>query len=108
MRSTIDFCLNGERVSVPAAQGTRTLLTWLREERRLTGTKEGCAEGDCGACTALLDGRPVNTCLLLAGALDGGALVTVEGLAGGHPAQRAMVECHGSQCGFCTPGIVMA
>ncbi len=108
MRTTIEFFLNGERVSLLAKDARRTVLTWLREERRLTGTKEGCAEGDCGACTAVLDGLPVNTCLLLAGALDGKALTTVEGLGGEHPAQRAMVECHGSQCGFCTPGFVMA
>jgi xanthine dehydrogenase small subunit len=108
MRATIDFLLNGERVSLPGSLGTRTVLTWLREERRLTGTKEGCAEGDCGACTAVLDGLPVNTCILFLGALDGKALVTVEGLRGNHPVQRAMVECHGSQCGFCTPGFVMA
>ena len=108
MRTTIEFLLNGERVCVPAKDARRTVLTWLREERRLTGTKEGCAEGDCGACTAVLDGRPVNTCILLAGTLDGKSLTTVEGLGGRHPAQRAMVECHGSQCGFCTPGFVMA
>ncbi len=108
MRATLEFFLNGERVSLPGGQGGRTVLTWLREERRLTGTKEGCAEGDCGACTAVLDGLPVNTCLLFLGALDGKALTTVEGLGGDHPVQRAMVECHGSQCGFCTPGFVMA
>ena len=108
MRTTIEFLLNGERVSLPGKDARRTVLTWLREERRLTGTKEGCAEGDCGACTAVLSGRPVNTCILLVGALDGQALTTVEGLGGEHPAQRAMVECHGSQCGFCTPGFVMA
>jgi xanthine dehydrogenase small subunit len=108
MRSTIDFLLNGSRVSLPAESAGRTVLAWLREERRLTGTKEGCAEGDCGACTALVDGLPVATCILPAGALDGKSLATVEGLGGGHPAQRAMVECHGSQCGFCTPGFVMA
>jgi xanthine dehydrogenase small subunit len=108
MRTTIEFFLNGERVSLPQAQAGRTVLAWLREERRLTGSKEGCAEGDCGACTAALDARPVNTCILPLGALDGKALVTVEGLGGGHPVQRAMAECHGSQCGFCTPGFVMA
>jgi xanthine dehydrogenase small subunit len=107
MRSTIDFCLNGERVSVPAAQGTRTLLAWLREERRLTGTKEGCAEGDCGACTVVVDALPLCSCIYLLGCLDGKSLTTVEGLED-HPAQRAMIECHGSQCGFCTPGFVMA
>jgi xanthine dehydrogenase small subunit len=108
MRATLEFFLNRERVSLPAAAGGRTVLSWLREERRLVGTKEGCAEGDCGACTAVLDGLPVNTCILFLGALDGRALTTVEGLGGGHPVQRAMVECHGSQCGFCTPGFVMA
>jgi xanthine dehydrogenase small subunit len=108
MRTTIEFFLNGEHVSLPQAQAGRTVLAWLREERRLTGSKEGCAEGDCGACTAALDARPVNTCILPVGALDGKALVTVEGLGGDHPVQRAMAECHGSQCGFCTPGFVMA
>jgi xanthine dehydrogenase small subunit len=107
MRAVIDFSLNGNRVRVPASAGTRTLLAWLREERRLTGTKEGCAEGDCGACTVLIDAAPVCSCIYLLGCLDGKALVTVEGLKD-HPAQRAMVECHGSQCGFCTPGFVMA
>ena len=117
MRATLEFYLNGERVSLPAEQGARTVLAWLREERRLTGTKEGCAEGDCGACTAVVSelrpgGKtvhlPVNTCILFLGMLDGKALTTVEHLGGTHPAQRAMVECHGSQCGFCTPGFVMS
>jgi xanthine dehydrogenase small subunit len=108
MRTTIEFLLNGERVALPETHAGRSVLAWLREERRLTGSKEGCAEGDCGACTAVLDGRPVTTCILLLGALDGKALTTVEGLGGNHPVQRAMAECHGSQCGFCTPGFVMA
>ena len=107
MRATIDFLLNGEPVSLDAAQGMRTLLTWLREARGLTGTKEGCAEGDCGACTVVVDDLPVCSCIYPIGCLDGKALTTVEGLQN-HPAQRAMVECHGSQCGFCTPGFVMA
>jgi xanthine dehydrogenase small subunit len=116
MREAIDFFLNGERVSVRDADPRRTVLTWLREARRLVGTKEGCAEGDCGACTAVvseLDGAgklrylPVNTCIMSLGALDGRELITVEALEQ-HPVQQAMVECHGSQCGFCTPGFVMA
>jgi xanthine dehydrogenase small subunit len=121
-RTTIDFTLNGERVSLSDEDPTRTVLTWLREDRRLTGTKEGCAEGDCGACTVVLAERnadgalryvAANACILFLGALDGRELITVEGLKplyGGalHPVQQAMVECHGSQCGFCTPGFVMA
>jgi len=112
VRTTIDFFLNGERVSLDGSQATRTVLTWLREERRLTGTKEGCAEGDCGACTVVLATRdgdylPIASCIAFVGSLDGHEIITVEGL-NDHPAQRAMVECHGSQCGFCTPGFVMA
>jgi xanthine dehydrogenase small subunit len=120
MRPTLEFVLNGERVSLEEDAG-RTVLTWLRERRGLVGTKEGCAEGDCGACTAVVadlhEGkvryRPVNTCILCVGALDGKELVTVDGLralynGALHPVQKAMVDCHGSQCGFCTPGFVMA
>jgi xanthine dehydrogenase small subunit len=116
VRETIDFLLNGERLSLRDEDPRRTVLTWLRERRQLVGTKEGCAEGDCGACTAViaeLDGAgtlrylPVNTCILCVGALDGRELITVEALKQ-HPVQRAMVDCHGSQCGFCTPGFVMA
>ncbi|MGQ0655509.1 MAG: xanthine dehydrogenase small subunit [Betaproteobacteria bacterium] len=116
MRQTLDFFLNGERLSLADEDPRRTVLTWLRERQRLAGTKEGCAEGDCGACTAVvaeLDpaGRlrylPVNTCIMCVGALDGRELITVEALRR-HPVQQAMVDCHGSQCGFCTPGFVMA
>ncbi len=121
-RSSIDFILNGGRLSLADADPTRTVLTWLREERGLAGTKEGCAEGDCGACTAVVaeldpNGKliyaPVNTCILCLGTLDGKELMTVEGLkrlydGAMHPVQQAMVDCHGSQCGFCTPGFVMA
>jgi len=116
MRTTVDFCLNGEAVSLDAEDPSRTLLTWLRERRALVGTKEGCAEGDCGACTVVvaqvgmngeLEYLPVNACILCLGALDGKEVITVEALKD-HPVQRAMVDCHGSQCGFCTPGFVMA
>jgi xanthine dehydrogenase small subunit len=121
-RTTLDFVLNGEPVSFSPRDPTQTLLTWLREERRLVGTKEGCAEGDCGACTVAIAERdasgnlgyvPVNSCILPIGALDGRELISVEGLkpiydGALHPAQRAMVDKHGSQCGFCTPGFVMA
>lgn len=115
MRQAIEFVLNGEPVSLAAEDPSRTLLSWLREARGLTGTKEGCAEGDCGACTVALvepDAvRPIASCIALLGAMDGRSIVTVEHLkARGrlHPAQQAMVDCHGSQCGFCTPGFVMA
>ena len=120
MKATLDFLLNGERVSLAGDPPTRTLLTWLREARGLIGTKEGCAEGDCGACTVVLADagaqgglryQPVNACILCIGALEGKEVITVEGLKRGrslHPVQHAMVDCHGSQCGFCTPGFVMA
>jgi len=114
MRASLEFFLNGERVSL-AADATRTVLTWLRERRGLIGTKEGCAEGDCGACTVVLADlhggklryQPVNACILCLGTLDGKEVITVENLKN-HAVQQAMVECHGSQCGFCTPGFVMA
>ncbi|TNC68534.1 xanthine dehydrogenase small subunit [Rubellimicrobium roseum] len=111
----IEFLLNGERV---AARGpaTRTLLDWLREERRLTGTKEGCNEGDCGACTVMVTdargARALNACILFLPQLAGKAVRTVEGIASPegdlHPVQQAMIDHHGSQCGFCTPGFVVA
>jgi xanthine dehydrogenase small subunit len=114
--------LDGEIVELAELDPSRTVLEVLREDLQRTGTKEGCAEGDCGACTVVLgeldasgEGltmRAVNACIQLAPTLDGKQLITVESLAGQdgtlHPAQRAMVEHHGSQCGFCTPGIVMS
>ena len=114
------FLLNGEPVDLDRVPPQTTLLAWLREVRGLTGTKEGCAEGDCGACTVVLaerDGerlawKPVNACLQLMPMLAGKAVYTVESLAavGGalHPVQQAIVDTHGSQCGFCTPGFVMS
>jgi xanthine dehydrogenase small subunit len=118
-RGTIRFLRRGEPVTVEDFLPRTTLLDWLRLEARATGTKEGCGEGDCGACTVVLgrerDGRlvyePVNACILLLGQVDGCEVVTVEDLAdprGLHPVQAAMVAHHGSQCGFCTPGIVMS
>ncbi|MBX3603298.1 MAG: xanthine dehydrogenase small subunit [Rubrivivax sp.] len=117
----IRFWHRGALVETDRAAPTRTVLEWLREDARCTGTKEGCAEGDCGACTVVvgeLDGddglqlRAVNACIRFLPTLDGRALFTVEDLSppGGplHPVQQAMVDCHGSQCGFCTPGIVMS
>jgi xanthine dehydrogenase small subunit len=116
----IRFFHQGRIVEVDGATPTRTVLEWLREDQRCTGTKEGCAEGDCGACTVVvgeLDGagalvlKPVNACIRFLPTLDGKALFTVEDVAAGntlHPVQQAMVDCHGSQCGFCTPGFVMS
>jgi xanthine dehydrogenase small subunit len=113
----IHFMLNGAPVEVTAESPTETLLDWLRATPRLTGTKEGCAEGDCGACTVLLrrngaGAEPVNSCLLLLGQVDGAAVTTVEGLSGDNgtltAVQEAMVAADASQCGFCTPGFVMA
>jgi aerobic carbon-monoxide dehydrogenase small subunit len=88
----------------------RTLLEVLRDQLGLTGTKNGCGAGECGACTVLLDGQPVNSCLTLAHEADGREVVTIEGLAQGgvlHPVQQAFVEEGAIQCGFCTPGMVL-
>jgi xanthine dehydrogenase small subunit len=117
----IRFFHRGQIVEVTDAASTRSVLDWLREDARCTGTKEGCNEGDCGACTVTigtLDDRggleldTVNACIQLVPALDGKALFTVEDLkaidGALHPVQQAMVDCHGSQCGFCTPGFVMS
>ena len=118
-RTEISFRFRGKTMALKSFPPDRTLLDWLREETRATGTKEGCAEGDCGACTVVLcrprgvglSYEPVNACILLLGQIDGAELLTVEDLAQGetlHPVQQAMVDFHGSQCGFCTPGIVMS
>jgi len=119
-QNSIWFLLNGEAVTVQNQSPTRSVLSFLRQEKGLVGTKEGCAEGDCGACTVVvgelvkgeLQTRTVNACILFLPTLDGKALFTVEYLRRMndelHPVQQAMVDCHGSQCGFCTPGIVMS
>jgi xanthine dehydrogenase small subunit len=116
----IRFVRRGEIVSLSNVPPSRTLLDLLRDDMACTGTKEGCGEGDCGACTVVLGEedngairyRAVNSCIRLAHSIDGMALWTVEDIAGAggalHPAQEAMVQAHGSQCGFCTPGFVMS
>jgi xanthine dehydrogenase small subunit len=118
--SAIRFLLDGERVDVDRVEPTRTLLQYLREDLRRVGSKEGCAEGDCGACTVVvaelrgdaLQYRAVNACIQFLPTLDGKALFTVESLKSAdgalHPVQQSMVDHHGSQCGFCTPGFVMS
>ncbi|MBM2710657.1 xanthine dehydrogenase small subunit [Mesorhizobium caraganae] len=120
IRNEIRFILNGREVALPSMAPETTLLDWLRLERSLRGTKEGCAEGDCGACTVLVGKlsagklvyESVNACIRFLGSLDGTHVVTVEHLRGApgqlHPVQQAMVDFHGSQCGFCTPGFVMS
>ena len=112
----VSFLLNGETVRTADEPALRTLLDWLRDGRGLTGTKEGCNEGDCGACTVMVTDaegtRALNACILFLPQLHGKAVRTVEGLAGPdgtlHPVQRALVEHHGSQCGFCTPGFAVS
>jgi carbon-monoxide dehydrogenase small subunit len=109
-RITVTLTINGERRQVETA-ANQTLLYLLRDDLGLTGTKDGCREGECGACTVLLDGEPVNSCLVLAGQADGREVLTVEGLAHNgqlHAVQRAFVEAGAVQCGFCTPGVIMA
>jgi len=116
MSGTIRFLLDGQWETVGGIDPTTTALEWLRQSKGRTGSKEGCAEGDCGACTVLVGSaeqgklvwRAVNSCILFLPMLHGKALRTVESLGGEHPVQRAMIEHHGSQCGFCTPGIVMS
>jgi len=98
--------VNGKRVEREVATTTR-LLHFLREELGLTGAKEVCSEGECGACNVLLDGRLVNSCLVLAVEAEGAEIVTVEGLAG-HPVQAAMETTHAVQCGYCFPGLVVS
>ncbi len=107
---TIQLRVNGYFHEV-TVKPTETLLDVLRNRLELTGTKEGCGLGECGACTVLLDGKPVNSCLILAMEAEGSDVLTIEGLSVGkelHPVQKAFVEGGAIQCGFCTPGMVMA
>ena len=109
MKKLIRFTLNGVPTSREVSNH-RLLLDFLRDEIGATGTKEGCGTGDCGACTILLNGKPVNSCLILSAELDGADIVTIEGLKLGpelHPIQQAFVEDGGAQCGYCTPGMLM-
>jgi carbon-monoxide dehydrogenase small subunit len=109
-RVTITLQLNGEQRQFVVSAGRR-LLDLLREDAGLIGAKEGCGAGECGACTVLLDGKPVTSCLVLAASCDGHEIETVEGLVGTdgqlHPFQTELVAHGGVQCGFCTPGLVM-
>jgi carbon-monoxide dehydrogenase small subunit len=109
MKTLVELTINGEGHAL-AVDPHRSLLDTLREEAGLTGTKKGCDVGDCGACTVLVDGRPVNACLMLAVEAQGCRVETVEGLQSGdvlHPLQEAFMRHGASQCGFCTPGILM-
>ena len=123
MKSVIEIHLNGQKMAISDIRPDTTLLNWLRLHAKQTGTKEGCAEGDCGACTVFMrlrkiasDGslidemRAVNACILFMPMLDGAVIRTVEGIASPtgahHPVQQAMIDHHGAQCGFCTPGFI--
>jgi aerobic carbon-monoxide dehydrogenase small subunit len=101
------FTLNGRRRRIDV-HPLKRLLDVLREDCVLTGTKEGCGEGECGACTVLVDGAPVNSCLVPVAQVDGARVTTIEGLGGRHPLQHAFVEHGGAQCGICTPGMILA
>jgi carbon-monoxide dehydrogenase small subunit/xanthine dehydrogenase small subunit len=103
----IVFTLNGTRVSL-RVHPLKRLLDVLREDCGLTGTKEGCGEGECGACTVLVGGLAVNSCLVPAAQVAGATVMTIEGLEGRHPLQHAFAEHGGAQCGICTPGMIMA
>jgi len=109
-KQIITLTVNGRRQEV-AVEPRWTLLEMVREELRFTGSKEGCGTGDCGACSMIVDGRLVTSCLMLAAQADGREVVTVEGLATNgqlHPVQQAFIDAGGVQCGFCTPGMIMA
>jgi carbon-monoxide dehydrogenase small subunit len=109
MKKAIQLSVNGQQVQVSVG-GSETLLDCLRNQLELTGTKKGCDQGDCGACTVLVDGTPVNSCLMLALEAHGKDITTIEGLAqedGLHPLQEAFISQNAVQCGFCTPGMIL-
>jgi xanthine dehydrogenase YagT iron-sulfur-binding subunit len=110
MNHSISLTVNGVRRDIDLEDPRVTLLDLLRERLQLTGTKKGCDRGQCGACTILIDGRRINSCLALAVSHDGGDIQTIEGIARGdhlHPLQAAFIAHDGFQCGFCTPGQIM-
>jgi len=111
MKQILNFILNGEPIQVEI-EPHLTLLQLLREELELTGTKEGCGMGECGACTVLLDGKTINSCIFPAIEAEGKSITTIEGIADGkgglHPIQKAFIEHGAIQCGFCTPGMVLS
>ena len=110
MKKPLQLTINGELRQL-YAEPYYSLLDTLRDEARLTGAKKGCDEGDCGACTVLLNGKPVTSCLVLAHSAHDAEVTTIEGLAAGeklHPVQQAFVDYGGLQCGFCIPGLIMA
>lgn len=111
MSTEIDFTLNGNKINM-TVEDHWTLLHLLREEMGLIGTKEGCGSGECGACTVIIDGEAINSCLYLAPEINGRHVMTIEGLAAAdgtlHPLQQSFVENGGIQCGFCSPGMIMS
>lgn len=111
MTLPLTLTINGRRRALELDDPRVTLLDLLRERLHLTGTKKGCDRGQCGACTVLVDGRRINSCLTLAASLDGANIETIEGVAEGpelHPVQAAFIEHDGFQCGYCTPGQIMS
>ena len=109
MNQSVEFRVNGRKARLSVG-GNQTLLELLRDKLDLTGTKRGCDSGDCGACTVLMDGRPVNACLVLAAEVAGSDITTIEGLGQDdklHPLQQAFVDYNAVQCGFCTPGMIL-
>jgi carbon-monoxide dehydrogenase small subunit len=110
VKRELHMTVNGDELHL-LVDTRRTLLEVIRDEIGLTGTKNGCGQGECGACTVLVDGQPVNSCLMLAHEADGCEVVTIEGLARGgvlHPVQEAFIAQGGIQCGFCTPGMILS